>query len=110
MGQSSNSVWLPTVIEEINSENPAMRYEAATACGLLGEDSTIPHLIQLIEDEDLQVQLAAVKALGEIGGPVAKRALQQCIKMGDEAVNEVAQDALTSIEFDEDPLGFKFEE
>ncbi len=110
MGQSSNAEWLTIVIEETKNEDPAIRYEAVTACGLLGEESNVPHLVHLIQDEDLQVQLAALKALGEIGGPLAKRALQQSIKMGEEALNEVARDALTSIEFDEDPLGFKSKE
>ena len=60
-------------------------------------------------DEDPEVQVSAVQALGNIGGVLAKRALQQALKLGDEAVEEAAQGALANIEFDEDPLGFRFQ-
>ena len=109
MGRSSNTRWLPIILKEMESEDPAVRYEAANACGQLGEESTIPHLIQLIEDHDLEVQQAVVRALGMIGGPLAKRALQQCLKMGDEVLEMAAEDALSSLEFDDDPLTFRFE-
>ena len=109
MGQSSNARWLPTVLQEMDHEHVAIRYEAAGACSRLGDESTVPHLIKLIQDEDLQVQLAAVRGLGAIGGPLAERALKQCLKMGDEAVEETAKDALSDVEFDADPLGVRFE-
>ena len=109
MGQSSNPEWLPTVIVEMENEHPAIRYEAACACGQLGEESTAPHLIKLIQDEDVQVQLAAVRALGAVGGPLARQALQRCCKLGDEVLEEAAQHSLSSIQFDDDPLGTVFE-
>ena len=105
MGRTSDTQWLPTVLNDIDDENPAIRFEAATACGLLGDETTIPHLLDLIDDEDIQVQTSAVQALGSIGGPLAKRALLQCLKLGDESLGEVAQDALDAVEFDDDPLG-----
>jgi HEAT repeat protein len=109
MGRSSNSVWLPIVLKESCHNDAGIRYEAATAIGMLGDEGTIPHLISLIKDDDVQVQVSAVLSLGTIGGPVAKRALQQTLKMGDETLEEAAQSALKNIEFDEDPLGFKFD-
>lgn len=109
MGRNSDPQWLPIILEEMTSTDPAIRYEAAMACGQIGDESTVPHLIRLIKDEDLQVQLAAIDALGNIGGPLAKRALQQCLKSGDEAVEEAAQAALGNIEFEEDPLSFRFQ-
>ena len=105
MGRTSDTQWLRTVLNDIDDENPAIRFEAATACGLLGDESTIPHLLDLIDDEDPQVQTSAVQALGSIGGPLAKRALLQCLKLGDESLGDVAQAALDAIEFDDDPLG-----
>ncbi len=86
-----------------------MRFEAANACGMLGDESIVPHLISLFEDDDVEVQAAAVQALGQIGGQLAKRALQQAVKTADETVEEAAQAALAEIEFDEDPLGFRFQ-
>ncbi|MCH8184499.1 MAG: HEAT repeat domain-containing protein [Chloroflexi bacterium] len=109
MGRSSDSQYLPTVLDETHHDDPAIRYEAALAAGQLGDESTVPYLIRLIKDDDFQVQLSAVQALGEIGGPLAKRALLQCLKMGEDALEDAAQAALANLEFDDDPLGFRFQ-
>ncbi|MCY3544932.1 MAG: HEAT repeat domain-containing protein [Chloroflexi bacterium] len=108
MGRSSNSVWLPIALSETNAADPAIRYEAANACGLLGEESTIPQIAALIGDEDIEVQCAAAIALGNIGGPTAKRALRRALDVGEDALTEAAAEALENLEFDEDPLGFGF--
>ena len=109
MGRSSDSRWLPLVLEETHHDDPAIRYEAANASGQLGDETTVPHLIRLIEDEETHVQMSAVQALGTIGGPLAKRALIQCTKLGDESLEEASRAALDSMELDEDPLGFRFQ-
>ena len=110
MGRSSDSRWLPIVLRETWHRDAAIRYEAAIACGYLGDDEIVPHLINMLNDEDAQVQLAAVRSLGNVGGELAKRALTQAVKRGDHAMEEAAEQALSSIEFDEDPLGFRFDE
>ncbi len=109
MGRSSDSQWLSIVMNELNSDFPAMRYESASACGLLGDESSVPHLISLIKDEDSEVQVAAVHSIGNIGGALAKRALQQALRTGEDAVEEAAEEAMANIDFDEDPLGFRFQ-
>ena len=109
MGRSSDARWLSTVLKETRSPNPAMRYEAAVACGYLGEDDTVPNLIGLLNDDDSQVQLAAVRSLGAIGGDLARRALAQAMRRGDDAIEEAAEEAIATIDFDEDPLGFRLE-
>ena len=40
---------------------------------------------------------------------MALRALQQALKIGDDAVEEAAKAALENLAFDEDPLGFKYQ-
>ena len=106
MGRSSNDRWLPVVLLEMNAPDPAIRYEAANACGLLGDEPEIPQLAALISDEDIEVQCAAAIGLGNIGGPVAKRALRRALDVGDEALTEAVTEALENLEFDDDPLGF----
>ena len=108
MGRNSDSRWLPIILDDMRHEDPAIRYEAASACGLLGDETAVPHLISLIKDEDSEVQVSAVQALGAVGGSLAKRALIQCQKLGDDALEEAAEAALSSIDFDEDPLGVRF--
>ncbi len=109
MGRSSDASWLPTVLLNTRHPDAAIRYEAAAACGFLGEEDTVPHLMSLLNDDDTQVQLSAVRSLGLIGGDLARRALIQALRRGDDAIEEVAEEALASLVFDEDPLGFRIE-
>lgn len=109
MGQSSNPEWLTTVLDETAHPMAAIRYEAATASGLLGDEAVVPHLIRLLQDDDAEVSLASIMSLGQIGGVLAKRALQLCLSDGDESIEEAAQTALANLEFNDDPLGFRFE-
>ena len=107
MGKTGDPAWLPTLINEMENNDSAMRYEAASACAEMMEEEAVPYLIPLIEDDDPQVQLSAVRALGAIGGSLAKRALRQCLKYDDTILQEAAQEALHQLEVeDEEPLSF----
>ena len=75
MGRTGDASWLPLLIKELQSPEPGIRYETAHACAELSEDEAVPHLIALLEDDDYQVQLAGISALGKIGGPLAKKVL-----------------------------------
>jgi HEAT repeat protein len=109
MGQTSSEEWLPVVLEEMQHEAPAIRFEAANTVGLLGDEGIVPELTELLEDDDLEVRLAAVKALGIVGGPMAKRVLRACLDYDDESLEEAARAALEHVEFDDDPLGLGFD-
>jgi HEAT repeat protein len=109
MGQNANPEWLPAILAAMESGEAAIRYEAATAAGHLGDESATPHLARLTKDDDPQVQVAAIMALGSVGGPLAKRVLLHCLKSGDETVEEAAETALSGLDFDEDPLGFRLD-
>ena len=109
MGRSSDARWLPTVMKEMRNPDAAIRYEAAMACGYLGEEDTLPYLLRLLNDDDNEVQLAVVRSLGMIGGDLARRALMQAMRMGDDSIEEAAEEALEALDFDDDPLGMRFE-
>ena len=106
MGRTGDASWLPLLIKELQSLEPGIRYETAHACAELAEDEAVPHLIALLEDDDYQVQLAGISALGKIGGPLAKKVLVNCVKEGDAALEEAARVELENIDFMDDPLGF----
>ena len=108
MGRSCESRWLPLVTKEMTSDEAELRYEAAVAAGTLGDEDAISHLVPLIEDEDSQVREAATAALGEIGGSRAKDALMQMLDSSSKATRDAAAAALAEIDFEEDPLGFRF--
>ena len=104
MGRTGEAGWLPILIQELQNEDPAIRYETAHACGELGEEDAVPHLRLLLEDEDSEVQLAGISALGEIGGPLARSVLVACVGDGDSNVAEAARIELEELDFLEDPL------
>jgi HEAT repeat protein len=104
MGKSGNISWLPILLKELASADAEIRYEAAGACGELGEEEAAGYLCELANDPDLDVRLAAVQALGKIGGPEAKGCLERCLNHPDEAIQEAAKEALSQLEAEEDPL------
>jgi HEAT repeat protein len=106
MGRSADDDWANIVTDQLIHEDPAMRYEAARACGALQLFEAVPMLSRLTADLDLEVKLAAVWALGQIGGPEAQRVLDICAEMGDEALKDAAQEALEELSFMQDPLDF----
>ena len=104
MGRTGDTAWLPTLLRELESYDPAVRYETANACGDLGEQEAIPPLIELLEDDDPEVRLAAISALGKIGGALARRALIDCVRDGDAAMSEAAHAELENLQFLDDPM------
>lgn len=104
MGRSVDPDWSETVREELHNRNPAMRYEAARACGELEAKAAVPELIGLVSDPDREVQFAAVGALGQIGGPQARRVLEHCARSSDEVMRMAAEDALAELDLGQQPL------
>jgi HEAT repeat protein len=104
MGRSMDDRWQQIVLDELQSERPAMRYEAARAAGEMTLEDGLPDLIRLVGDKDVEVRLMAVWALGQIGGKPAAQALAQLVKSNEPAMREAAQEALQELAFSADPL------
>jgi HEAT repeat protein len=107
MGKNCDPRWLPILIKELGNADAEIRYEAANACGELGEKEATPYLSELTTDPDVDVQLAAIQALGKIGGPEAKDILERCLTDDSEAIQQAAEEALSELEASEDPLSFR---
>lgn len=81
MGRTADARWIPTLIDEMENPDSEMRAEAARAIGSIGDSRGVPQLIELAyNDEELDVQLVAIHALGEIGGDSATRALSDLLE------------------------------
>ena len=107
MGHTGDPTWLPTIYREMHSGDPAMRYEAANATREFGETESVPHLAELVADADVEVALAAVLAVGLIGGAGAKKLLHGIADNDeDQVVREAAAEALQLAESDEADLSF----
>lgn len=98
MGRSADPAWGSTVIQELESDNPEMRFEAARACGELELREAVPTLLYLIADPDSEVRQAAIFSLGKIGGRDARRALQLCCESEDEIIAAAGDEALSELE------------
>lgn len=107
MGKNCALSWLPFLLKELSSAHAEIRYEAAGACGEIGDELAVPLLVKLVHDPDVQVQLVAVQALGKIGGKEAKERLNRCLSHTSRAIREAAESALSELAALEDPLSFK---
>jgi HEAT repeat protein len=99
MGRTLLPRWLPMIEHELTSVSPALRYDAARAAGEMAENARtlLPKLAQMINDDDGEVVLMAIWALGQIGGEHARRLLQRVRKSQNEAYREAADEALEEI-------------
>jgi len=107
MGRNCHRSWLPVLLEELSSVDTEIRYEAAGACGELGEEEAVPYLMKLIGDPDVDVQATALQALGKIGGSEAKKCLQQCLNNPREVIRQAAEQALDELEAEERLFTFR---
>ncbi|MFA5451844.1 MAG: HEAT repeat domain-containing protein, partial [Dehalococcoidales bacterium] len=74
------------------------------ACGEIGEEDAVNALIPLLEDDDRDVQLAAIEALGKIGGKESKEALNSLLESPDELLRDAAQQSVYELELYHDPF------
>ena len=107
MGKNCHRSWLPILVRGLSSADAEIRYEAAEACGELGEEEAVPYLMKLIGDPDVDVQVAALRALGNVGGSEAKEHLQQCLNSPKEVIRQAATQALNELNAEEHLFTFK---
>ena len=97
MGGSCDPSWLPILLRELDSADAEMRREVAEALGEIEEEDTVPQLADLIYDNDVEVQLATIRSLGNIGGSEASECLKQCLDDPNETVSQTAEEALQEL-------------
>jgi len=98
MGRSYNKKWESIILAELDNINPAIRFEAARACGELELKEAVDKLIELIDIEaDTSVLQNAIWSLGQIGGFKAQGVLERLSASPDEAISVVAEDALNEL-------------
>ena len=103
MGRSMRPTWVPYIERELKSPSPALRYEAARAVGELGEDGRplLAALLPLLDDDDIEISQSAIWAMGQVGGPGAKRVLERLATSKDDARRQAANDALEELRISE---------
>ncbi len=97
MGRSCDERWASTVLQELASDDPAMRYEAARASGELELQAAIPALRRLALSGERDIQEASIWALGEIGGDKALQVLDKIAEsLTGESWQEVIDEAINN--------------
>ncbi len=103
MGRSADVHWRSYARAELLNPAAAMRAEAARACGELEAKSATRQLLELLVDEEQTVRLAAIFALGRIGGRDARAALRLLGDSENPAEAAAATEALEEMAFYADP-------
>jgi HEAT repeat protein len=98
MGRSADKRYSAVVRKELTSVLPAMRAEAARACGELEVAEAVPELSKLIDDSDTDVTTAALIALGQIGSDEARHLLEHAAESDDEEIAATAEEALAELD------------
>lgn len=102
MGRSADVRWRGAVRVELTNPSPAIRAAAARAAGELEAHTALETLIGLLDDPDREVRLAAIFALGRLGGDEARAALETVLLGADPEEVQAAEDALEEMVFYED--------
>ncbi|MBI1295901.1 hypothetical protein GC175_13185 [bacterium] len=103
MGRSADTRWRAAAQQELDNSSPEIRAAAARTCGELEARDALDEILVLLEDEDKPVRLAAIFALGHLGGDEATEALNAMLESTDPDEVTAAEDALEEIVFFGDP-------
>jgi len=103
MGRSANSDWNPSVLKMLTHTQPGIRAEAASAAGELEIRSARPLLLDLLEDSDIDVRMAAIWALSQVGGTRVRKTLEKLLETtdDDEEADQIDK-ALENLDFTEE--------
>ncbi|MDZ4763920.1 MAG: HEAT repeat domain-containing protein [Chloroflexota bacterium] len=100
MGRTFDPSWRETVLRELSSEDPEMRFEAARSAGELEMRAAVPTLALLTRESDSEIREIAVWSLGEIGGEDAMKVLSKVARDAERAKNDdflqLIEDAIQS--------------
>ena len=100
MGRTCNKIWREILLEELESSDNEIVFEAVTACGQIQLGDSVRRVGELTLADDREVQLAAIWALGEIGGKQAFDILTNLDEMiEDEEAAAVLEEALDTAGF-----------
>ncbi len=108
MGHSANERWARQIMESLGSRYPDLRAEAARAAGEVELREALPHLVEMLDDPDDTVVLAAIWALSQLGGSGIRKRLERMYNLAeDEETAEFIEMALDNLAFNEGANGFE---
>ena len=109
MGRSMDRRWEEDVLSMLDNKIPSLRAEGARAAGELEISEALASLVDLVEDTDEDVCMAAIWSLSQIGGEKARRTLNNLLLKSEEKDEvDYLEIALDNLAFTEglDPFSF----
>jgi HEAT repeat protein len=101
MGRYGGQRWAGRVIDALRVGDSELRTEAASAAAFVEDQRVLPYLYESAEDDELELQLSAIAALGEIGGQEARRFLRDLRDSSESDITDAAEDALANASLSE---------
>ncbi len=103
MGRSADEVWADKVLKMIASVTPGIRAEAARAAGALELTEAVAPLMEMLDDSDDDVRMAAIWSLSQIGGEGVRDVLEELEEnTEDEDEMDFIEAALDNLDFTEE--------
>ena len=103
MGKTSNRYWLPHIIDALGNHNAKVRATATISFGMVtNNDEDVAILNEPLDDHVLEVQLAAIQALRNIGSQSAREMLKQAQDNSEPEVSHNAKEALKTLKAEDE--------
>ena len=102
MGESGDRSWLPTIEDAFYSGDARIRIAAVMAFGEVASDDDVESLSEPFDDHVLEVQMATVQTLANIGSPQAREMLALAVTSSEPEVQRMAQAALDLLKAEDD--------
>jgi HEAT repeat protein len=101
-GKGNMRQWLPTVRQLLTEDDPALRFEAITAAGLMQDVESLPELSEIaLREDDVDIRHQAIRSVGAVGGMLASRILERLIEEAPETDRDVIDEAVMEATLEE---------
>ena len=101
MGNNGNTKWIPLLEDNLDHNNSTIRTNSCISLSYLGNEEHLDQIKELLEDEELEAQKAAVLGISNISGIYAKSLLEQLRFSSEPEIVELSKIKLSEIKADE---------
>lgn len=111
MGRTCDEKWEDILLDELDSNDNEIAYEAVRACGEIGLSASIQQLGKHLLGDDREIQIMAIWSLGEIGGQQSLDILSSLQEnTDDDDLLEIIEDAIAAAGFSLSGAMFDFDD
>ena len=102
MGESGARSWLPTIEDAFYSGDANVRIAAILAFGNIAGDDDVESLAEPFDDHVLEVQMAVIRTLEQIGTGQSRQMLELAVSSSEPEVQLLAQAALDNLKAEDE--------